>query len=1120
KAAGDSFPAHALQFKLDALKMRKRHWETRCEEIENFHKEAKHRIQQAADNLISRLVVELETGGNVRFEEGSSSDLWFSSCYDLVMSRFCASDFKSHNILGVKIHRIIRIHNRILRSRFDKKLLSVTEGPIGEYYPGTKNTAYKKLLEYLFWMWDPDMPGGSMEPARVPEEGFMDAETYKMLERDAAVPLSNSLSLADRHRMSSLNKHASGNTADKCPFRFGQLIIAKTYLGKSAAVADGRPIAASAYPKINSVFKPRTKCFQNVDNNDHACECSARQCEWYIFDHELVLPEYIIEFEYITKELPASPFAQVSDDLMDNRVVDLPSPRPDLEGIEADDHVLAMPPQVQQRPRIATLTEELLLRAGRSETLSGITHLNLHGNGLTKLKHIQSLTSLRKLVVSFNELTRLDEVTHMGLEYLDASFNKIVTLEGMRGMTQLQHLDLSWNLLKSTREELSILRKHCPDGLRLRVVGRLKSLKWLNGEHITEGESTMALRVAAGSRISQLSLLTNSRTDLTLPRSLSMGSGAQILVHNSRLKPDKVSDADISWYSKVTTVCLEGQHITKLSNLERLENLHWASFNDNDLTKIEGLDSCSKLEDLSLDNNCIARIDGLSKLLRLKRLSLSHNELTTLDTGILSHLPNLTYLALDNNRLSSLAGLQQLLALVELYIGNNLITNIREIFILKQLPNLVILDMYGNPVTTEVDNYRLFVVYHLKALKALDGSAIEAQEGNLAKDTFGGRLTPDFVAEKLGHATFSDVRELDLPSCSIRTVDLGAADQFVNLRSVNLENNNLSSFSGLTSLVNLRVLCLNNNHIECVVPRTKVLQPKQRYLPGYPNKGNEYFPENLAPVLEHLEVLHLGNNGIKDMGVLQLSRLPSLKALFLQGNEITKVEGLEGLHDLRELVLDRNKIKTVSEYAFANQWNLQELHMEENRLREISPLGCLENLQRLYLGSNRIQDISELEKVDTLSNLVEISVVNNALMIIDGIAVTEEERNKADLYFADQIPLQANTMVEATLPGITQYSQYKASVPVKVTNVQLASPAQWSGAFYEEPEPVQRGAGRRRGQGRADVPRTGTMSFQHLSTGQQGFFYSGNRNGGGSNSYANLGQINPSQTADYVEQIA
>jgi Leucine-rich repeat (LRR) protein len=73
------------------------------------------------------------------------------------------------------------------------------------------------------------------------------------------------------------------------------------------------------------------------------------------------------------------------------------------------------------------------------------------------------------------------------------------------------------------------------------------------------------------------------------------------------------------------------------------------------------------------------------------------------------------------------------------------------------------------------------------------------------------------------------------------------------------------------------------------------------------------------------------------------------------GNEILKIEGLEGLHDLRELVLDRNKIKNISEMSFVNQWNLQELHIEENRIRDLSNLHCLEHLQRLYLGSNRVQ---------------------------------------------------------------------------------------------------------------------------------------------------------------------
>ena len=50
------------------------------------------------------------------------------------------------------------------------------------------------------------------------------------------------------------------------------------------------------------------------------------------------------------------------------------------------------------------------------------------------------------------------------------------------------------------------------------------------------------------------------------------------------------------------------------------------------------------------------------------------------------------------------------------------------------------------------------------------------------------------------------------------------------------------------------------------------------------------------------------------------------------------------------------------------------------------------------------------------------------------------------------------------------------------------------------------------------------MSYQHLSNGagQQGYMYNGgnSRSSAGANSYPYLGQINPNQTAEYVEQIA
>lgn len=42
---------------------------------------------------VQRLLLELETGGNVRFEDGKPTDPWYKSCHDLFLSRFCVGDY-------------------------------------------------------------------------------------------------------------------------------------------------------------------------------------------------------------------------------------------------------------------------------------------------------------------------------------------------------------------------------------------------------------------------------------------------------------------------------------------------------------------------------------------------------------------------------------------------------------------------------------------------------------------------------------------------------------------------------------------------------------------------------------------------------------------------------------------------------------------------------------------------------------------------------------------------------------------------------------------------------------------------------------------------------------------
>ena len=104
------------------------------------------KIYELSEQNIHRLMTELDTGGNIRFEEGRLQDKWFSSCFDLVKSRFNAEQMKAFGIIGINVIRVTRIHNRFLRNRFEEKL---------EHLVDLSDNQYKRNLEYLFYGFNP-----------------------------------------------------------------------------------------------------------------------------------------------------------------------------------------------------------------------------------------------------------------------------------------------------------------------------------------------------------------------------------------------------------------------------------------------------------------------------------------------------------------------------------------------------------------------------------------------------------------------------------------------------------------------------------------------------------------------------------------------------------------------------------------------------------------------------------------------------------------------------------------------------------------------------------------------------------------------------------------------------
>ncbi|CAJ1404219.1 unnamed protein product [Effrenium voratum] len=68
---------------------------------------------------IRSLLLELQSGGNVRFEPGGE-DLWVSQIQQLVLSRFRPAEFQGFGFDRIKLGQVIRLHHRSLRLHFDQ----------------------------------------------------------------------------------------------------------------------------------------------------------------------------------------------------------------------------------------------------------------------------------------------------------------------------------------------------------------------------------------------------------------------------------------------------------------------------------------------------------------------------------------------------------------------------------------------------------------------------------------------------------------------------------------------------------------------------------------------------------------------------------------------------------------------------------------------------------------------------------------------------------------------------------------------------------------------------------------------------------------------------------------
>jgi len=267
---------------------------------------------------------------------------------------------------------------------------------------------------------------------------------------------------------------------------------------------------------------------------------------------------------------------------------------------------------------LADSLEELVLRSNLIAAMDGVqslqklTKLELYDNQIEVISHIESLTSLSILDLSYNAIRSMAPVACCPLlQELYLAQNKLKVIEGLAGMVHLRCLDLGANRLRSMA------------GVGLDTLTCLQSL-WLGKNKIEKIEDINRLPC-----LRQFDCQNNRLTTLIWDDEKKGESG------------DVATDGD----------SVGAASNTGIAGLTTLEELYLAC---NALQNLHGMPQQSPLDTIDLSTNQINSLAGVESLQHVTELWMTSSKLSSFEElEPLQALPKLECLYLEHSPLAS-----------------------------------------------------------------------------------------------------------------------------------------------------------------------------------------------------------------------------------------------------------------------------------------------------------------------------------------------------------------------------------------------------------------------------------------------------------------------------------
>ena len=359
--------------------------------------------------------------------------------------------------------------------------------------------------------------------------------------------------------------------------------------------------------------------------------------------------------------------------------------------------------------------------------------------------------------------------------------------------------------------------------------------------------------------------------------------------------------------------------------------------------------------EIDLSRNMIFKLpaDFLGINSRMQTLQLAHNKVGSLQKGMFSLTPNITFLNLNDmalnddiwNLLSHLSKLQYLLMN-----SNNIQSIDKEV--VSEMKQLIVLDLSDNNL--HWISSRLFK------------SQSELRVLNLTRNNI------TFI-NKDALMGLHNLFKLDIQQNNIQRIHPEALSGLSNLAQLNLSCNSIKIIP--TFPASLQLLDLRNNEVSHIDNKvfsglTNVLGIDLAH-----NKINIVY-QNAFKNNVKLQELQLGYNSISFLGYNMFPQKSSLNKLFLEHNNISIIWTFpnEYFPQLRVLDMSNNKLKKIVTGSFSQDKlfpeSVEELYFAQNEIFFIENFAFQRpSLRYVDLRDNRIQVLSNLALESSKNNL-------------------------------------------------------------------------------------------------------------------------------------------------------